>query len=224
MKYQKMFSTIFLRIFFLPQKHSFRGNSEILMLRLEIKSCRSASQRDFESAPRKQSSPDFVGNKLFETSTKLTQGKLKVFTLGHNLFCWTLWFIDFYRIYHIPGDVWVIRTAQIALIISSRENLDIFTSERFKKFIRKFYWRPVRGHRRIDYKIEAPHVKQCLKSPGRAGPTGPTRPGPEKFSAQVGPARENFRPESARPRRILRSSRPGPARPEENFLKSCIIV
>ena len=128
------------------------------MLGLEIRWCRPASQRDFESAPGKQSSTDFVGNRLFETSAKLTKGKLKVFPHCHNLFCWTSWSIDFYRIYHIPGDFWVKRTAQIALIISSRENLDIFISDRFKKFFRKFYLRPVRGHRRIDYKIEAPHV------------------------------------------------------------------
>ena len=87
MKYQKMLSTIFLRIFFYPKKHSFRGNSEILMLGLEIRWCRPASQRDFESASGKQSSTDFVGNRLFETSAKLTKGKSKVFTHVHNLFC-----------------------------------------------------------------------------------------------------------------------------------------
>ena len=53
------------------------------------------------------------------------------------------------------------------------------------------------------------------------------RAGPEEFSAQVGPARPGEfwdRVGPARPGRILNSSRPGPARPEENFLKSCIIV
>ena len=135
------------------------------MLWLKMRWCRPASRRDFESASGKQSSTHFVGNRLFETSAKLTKGKSKVFTHFHNLFCWTLWFIDFYRIYHIPGDFRVIRTARIAPIISSRENLDIFTWDRFTKFFRKFYLRPVRGHRRIDYKIEAPHVK-CRWIPG----------------------------------------------------------
>ena len=48
--------------------------------------------------------------------------------------------------------------------------------------------------------------------------------GPEEFSAQADPARENFEIESARPGRILNSSRLGPARPEETFSKSYIIV
>ena len=39
--------------------------------------------------------------------------------------------------------------------------------------------------------------------------------GPEEFSAQVGPARENFRPESARPGPEEFSARVGPA--QENF-------
>ena len=54
--------------------------------------------------------------------------------------------------------------------------------------------------------------------------------GPEEFSAQVGPARENFETESARPGRIFGPSpgefwtQVGPARPEEKFSKSYIIV
>ena len=42
-------------------------------------------------------------------------------------------------------------------------------------------------------------LQQCLKSPG-----------PSEFSAQVGPARRNFRPKSARPGEIFGPSRPGP--------------
>ena len=44
--------------------------------------------------------------------------------------------------------------------------------------------------------------------PGRI--FGPSRPGPGEFSAQVGPARRNFRPKSARPGGIFGPSRPGP--------------
>ena len=44
----------------------------------------------------------------------------------------------------------------------------------------------------------------------RAGPTGPTRPGPEEVWGRGGPARENFETESAQP--------------EEIFPESCIIV
>ena len=53
----------------------------------------------------------------------------------------------------------------------------------------------------------------CFLGIGPARPGrifGPSRPGPGEFSAQVGPARRNFRPKSARPGGIFGPSRPGP--------------